>query len=31
LEDYEMIEQIIAASKMLHEEESITLRNVVFM
>ncbi len=31
LTDYEMIEQIINAAKLLHEEEWISLRNMVYM
>lgn len=31
LEAYEIIEQIINAAKLLHEEEGMTLRNVVYM
>jgi len=31
LEDYEMIEQIIAAAKLLSEDEQMNLRNIVFM
>lgn len=31
LESYEIIEQIIAAAKMLHEEEWMALRNIVYM
>jgi adenine C2-methylase RlmN of 23S rRNA A2503 and tRNA A37 len=28
---YEIVEQIIAAAKMLHEEEGMSLRNIVYM
>ncbi|MDQ7009502.1 MAG: 23S rRNA (adenine(2503)-C(2))-methyltransferase RlmN [Candidatus Gracilibacteria bacterium] len=31
LEDYEIIEQIINAAKLLHEGESLSLRNMVYM
>ena len=31
LEDYEMIEQILAAAKLLYEDEQMNLRNIVFM
>jgi 23S rRNA (adenine2503-C2)-methyltransferase len=31
LESYEILEQIIDAAKLLHEEESMTLRNIVYM
>ncbi len=31
LESYEIIEQIINAAKMLHEEEGMALRNIVYM
>jgi 23S rRNA (adenine2503-C2)-methyltransferase len=31
LEMYEIVEQIIAAAKMLHEEEGMSLRNIVYM
>ena len=31
LESYEIIEQILNAAKLLHEEEAMTLRNVVYM
>ena len=31
LETYEIVEQIINAAKMLHEDESMSLRNIVYM